>query len=375
MADLRDPWEPDSFGRPSEDNVRGPTQDFGSQPSSERKWDIPPNFRRFPARRPISPEVALKRSLRQNSNVVCGGLILVFLIGPIIIWVLTVMRWVIPGFDDVILGLSPVPLASINISIATLSLFLPAIIIARLLDMPFRAAFPMRRAKARMIVPGVFCCLGTSVAGLYIAALLTTLFASTIGATPTAPDFSPPIYGLAETIMFMIGISVIPAVFEELLFRGVIMQSLRRFGDGFALVTSSLLFAMLHRNFLQGPNALIVGMVLGYFTLRTGSLIPAIVAHFINNFMLAGITVAAMYMPARYAAMLQFSILPAYLALGAIGVILMIALNGGFTRLQHTFGEYELSARKKYLTFLFTPLGVVFTIVTLVLTIRHFEWI
>ena len=370
MADRQDPWEPEEDQPYSRDPRR-------NQPSPERPWQPPPDFRRFPLRPPASasPAFVFKRALRQNANAVCGGLVLVFLIGPVIVEVLGLFRWIIPGFDAALRGLTTIPIGLLNMSIATLSLFLPALLIARWLNMPTRVAFPLGRAKARMIVPGVFCCLGMSVVGVYISALLRVFFANAIGATPISPDFSPPAYGLAETMIFMIAISVIPAVFEEVLCRGVVMQSLRRFGDGFALVVSSLLFAMLHRNFVQGPNALLVGLVLGYFTLRTGSLIPAIVMHFVNNFMAAGISVFAMYLPARYASMLNFAVLPTYLALGAFGVVLMMALNHGFTPLHQKPGENDFGNGRKYALFFFAPLGIVFSLITLVLTVRHFDWI
>lgn len=375
MADQRDPWGRGEESRPyiglEADPYPSREEPPRRPPLPAGQWRAPPGLQRLPPRPAVPPVVKLKKALRQNANAVCGGLTLVFVIGPLIVWIITAARWMIPRFDSAIIGLAPLPLGLINMSIQTLSLFLPAIIITRLLHMPAHQAFPMGRASARLVVPGVFCCLGMAVVGGYISALLKVFFSATVGATPISPDFSPPTHGLAETLLFVVGISVIPAIFEEVLFRGVILQSLRRFGDGFALGMSSLLFAMLHRNFVQGPNALLVGMVLGYFTLRAGSILPAIIMHFCNNLVVAVVSVISLYLPTRYAEMLNLSILPAYLVLGVVGVVLMVVLNGGFIRLHEEPGE--LGGRQKTALFMLAPLALLFTLVTLVQTIVYFE--
>ena len=72
-------------------------------------------------------------------------------------------------------------------------------------------------------------------------------------------------------------------VVEELVFRGAIMQSLRRFGDTFALFVSSLLFGLVHGNLVQAPMAFVTGLAIGYFVLRTGSLRTGMAIHFVNN--------------------------------------------------------------------------------------------
>lgn len=83
------------------------------------------------------------------------------------------------------------------------------------------------------------------------------------------------LYGLSSTI--------VPAFFEEVLFHGVILYALRRHGDTFALILSSVLFAIMHGNLPSAMNAFIMGLVIGYFVIRTGSLLTGMLLHFINN--------------------------------------------------------------------------------------------
>ncbi len=76
---------------------------------------------------------------------------------------------------------------------------------------------------------------------------------------------------------------LIPAVIEELAFRGVALQMFRKYGDGFAVLLSAILFGLFHGNMVQIPFAMGLGVVAGYITLITKSLLPAMVLHFCNN--------------------------------------------------------------------------------------------
>lgn len=71
---------------------------------------------------------------------------------------------------------------------------------------------------------------------------------------------------------------------EEPLFRGLILGGfVLRYGTRKAIFYSALLFALVHMNPWQFPTGLLMGAFLGWLTLRTGSLWPAVFAHFLNN--------------------------------------------------------------------------------------------
>lgn len=88
---------------------------------------------------------------------------------------------------------------------------------------------------------------------------------------------------VASTVILVILTVVIAPVFEELIFRGVILSNLRRYGDKFAIVSSAIVFGIFHRNFHQFPYTLALGIVLGYITVRANSAKPAMVIHAIYN--------------------------------------------------------------------------------------------
>lgn len=78
--------------------------------------------------------------------------------------------------------------------------------------------------------------------------------------------------------------ALIPAIFEEFAFRGVILGVLRKYGDTTAILISSLMFAIVHGNIVQIPFAFICGLGFAFITIKTDSLLTCIIVHFINNF-------------------------------------------------------------------------------------------
>lgn len=94
---------------------------------------------------------------------------------------------------------------------------------------------------------------------------------------------SPDINSPSEALVAIFAVAVVPAITEEMLFRGVILTKLKPYGQGFAVVVSSVLFSLMHGNFVQIPFTLFVGLVLGYVTIYSGSILPAMLIHFANN--------------------------------------------------------------------------------------------
>lgn len=73
---------------------------------------------------------------------------------------------------------------------------------------------------------------------------------------------------------------------EEVFFRGVILGGLLAHRTRIrAIVWSAVLFALFHANAWQFPVALILGLVFAWWVIQTGSLIPALVGHALNNFL------------------------------------------------------------------------------------------
>ena len=79
-------------------------------------------------------------------------------------------------------------------------------------------------------------------------------------------------------------IAVVPAVCEELAFRGFILSGFRHLGHKWrAIVFSALLFGLTHGILQQSLIACLLGVVLGYLAVQTGSILPGMVFHVVHN--------------------------------------------------------------------------------------------
>jgi uncharacterized protein len=85
-------------------------------------------------------------------------------------------------------------------------------------------------------------------------------------------------------IVMILTVAVIAPIFEEVIFRGILLRGMaNKMNHTLALVVSALFFAMLHMNIPQGINAFFLGLIIGSLYLKTGSIYLCIFAHFINN--------------------------------------------------------------------------------------------
>lgn len=99
----------------------------------------------------------------------------------------------------------------------------------------------------------------------------------------TTPSFKIPWNSpLGAAAMLVSGIILAPLT-EEFICRGVLLRSFRRFGDVFAVVASSLVWALLHGNFVQGLPVFAMGIFFGMLALKADSIIPTFIIHALNN--------------------------------------------------------------------------------------------
>lgn len=127
--------------------------------------------------------------------------------------------------------------------------------------------------------------LGIGYGALILANFVTSIFTQIIegqGFVIDSYEMESPTT-LSGYIWLVLADAVVPAIVEELAMRGIVMQSLRKYGDAFAIGFSSLLFAVLHGNMSQAPFALMLGAAIGYLVVKTGTLWTGITIHLINN--------------------------------------------------------------------------------------------
>lgn len=91
--------------------------------------------------------------------------------------------------------------------------------------------------------------------------------------------------GMSRNVFGIIAIAVMAPLVEELLFRGAIEGHFLQTGKrpSVAILLSALIFGLIHVNPAQIPFAFCLGLVFGWLYYRTGSVIPGMIGHFLNN--------------------------------------------------------------------------------------------
>jgi membrane protease YdiL (CAAX protease family) len=141
------------------------------------------------------------------------------------------------------------------------------------------------------------------------------------GSFPFASEFPPNSWGL-----FVSAISI----FEELAFRGVVLALfLRHYNPPKAVLFSALGFGVIHAfSILTGSPpvftagnvvwATILGLFYGYITFKTGSLLPAMLVHYLGNLFIYPLTAyiqnnASLQVQTLYGVILTMGVIPALL--------------------------------------------------------------
>ena len=105
-------------------------------------------------------------------------------------------------------------------------------------------------------------------------------------ALPGSPETLTNPQSLGTFFLAIFATALLPAITEELLFRGIIFQGLRsRFGDISSIFISAAFFALMHQNLQQLVYPFILGSIMAWIVVRTGSLLSSMIVHFINNFL------------------------------------------------------------------------------------------
>lgn len=174
------------------------------------------------------------------------------------------------------LTLSPLPLIFILMAGQILSLLIPLLVYLALTGGGFMDRLYLKPFKARDVLRGICIVLLLQPFLMLLAALVEK-----VAGNPMEPLMA----SMATTPVWaaVIGLAVIPAIVEELVFRGYLLKSYRQLPLWVAALLSGVVFGMFHMNLYQFSYAMMLGFFFSVMTRRCGSVIPAMIMHFINN--------------------------------------------------------------------------------------------
>ena len=94
----------------------------------------------------------------------------------------------------------------------------------------------------------------------------------------------------AGVIGVLLVVGLLPAVFEETIFRGIVLRGLKSFGAVGAVLICGALFSLYHENPAQTIYQFLCGAAFALVALRSGSILPTVLSHFLNNAVIVVLT-------------------------------------------------------------------------------------
>lgn len=149
----------------------------------------------------------------------------------------------------------------------------PILYCYKCMKMPLKVMFPVKVTNAplyKYAVPVML--LATGVVSVATGLYRLVLQLLNIGSEPAFRLPDDPVQLAASAVLYIVLIPIL----SEICTRGVLMQMLRQFGDGFAIICTAFISAAISYNVANFCYTFLVTAVIGYFTVRTGSVKTAV---------------------------------------------------------------------------------------------------
>jgi len=149
-----------------------------------------------------------------------------------------------------------------------------------------------------------------------------------------------------SNILYVFMLLVATPLIEEYAFRGVLIHSLSKYGKGFAMYMSALIYALAHLNFVEFIPAFAMAYLLGKISLRYRSIVPTIIIHILFN----GFIYALCVIPSSITKYMAYGLV----AIVGIAVYLILSGRYEFIKIQKTRNE-----KAAYILFLSRPTVII----------------
>lgn len=146
-----------------------------------------------------------------------------------------------------------------------------------------RSCIKKPEKSAGWIVKWLFIALGISYASNMFSNIIFTIIEQISGCSFTAKSFETG-GSVLGVISLAVALPIFAPVFEELLFRGTLCRNNEPLGQWFAVIVSSVMFGLWHLNYTQLLPAAVIGVFAGILMIKTRSIIPSMLLHFVMNF-------------------------------------------------------------------------------------------
>ena len=218
-----------------------------------------------------------KRSLKRTVNGL-GTLMLIFFGLELILGtIISLITYFVNGEE--LTETSPLFLLE-NGMLSMVIFFVSGLIYCLIKRIRFADIFPFEKIGAGYLAKLCVIGLSFSLMSNYVVDLINNTF-GLFGIENTGGSYD--VGSEPNALLYILTVAILPAFVEEFAFRGVVMGVLRPYSSGLAILVSSATFALMHGNFVQLPFTFCCGLVFAYIDIKTNSLLPSIIVHFLNN--------------------------------------------------------------------------------------------
>lgn len=312
-----------------------------------------------------------KENIKKISSRCFFAVIMYVLVSYAMSFLIVFTSWVFPSINKIYND--TLPSLAFDIILTFLSIGVPFFVLHLIFknekiskELPFGTVYNKESAKYLVMVflpIMVF----SAIAINYISAI----FQEILGLEFTSSVSEITLKGGKETLLGVLSVAVVPALIEEAVIRGIIMQPLRKYGDKYAIIASALLFAVMHGNMVQIPYTVIGGFLLGYLAIATGSLWPSIILHFINNlYSVVALSVNDNF-GEKASAIVTAIMLFAFAIVGIIGIVKLIKMK---YRITLSKGSSVLTVGEKVTATLKNSPAIVALVLLVLVTISNINF-
>ena len=254
--------------------------------------------------------VTISRNIKQEMNLV-GFTLMLFMVLSLVVSFVVVIGFAVFSYNQDSFSLfklsevdafmsDPQTMAFLQAGVMLLCLAVPFLIYVLAHKLPVHEMIPLHKLRQGEFFPMFWVGLGVLVLDGCLVHYLSSLFDRGSAAYANLTSVRGAFYSFdavsmgttaPQIIMTVVCLGIIPSLIETFVFNGVILQVLRRRGgDSYALLISSLLFALCTTDFIEMIGAFISCMLLGYMVIYSGSLIPAAAARLAERLLVVIIT-------------------------------------------------------------------------------------
>lgn len=255
---------------------------------NQQKPDFNGSYYQPPMAQPYQTEINkqgeayLKRKKDINELIATGFIIGTVIVIFLVMQVIAVTLLSILGLNDIYSSSSLFQncfnIVAVHLFALTIPFGIMALILKKRFTGPIIPSEKIGFIKGFMwVCVGMGCCLLANIVTSYVIALFK-VFGYELTQSELISVDSP-----VACIALVFSTAIVPGVCEEFALRCCTLGVLKKYGKGFAVFAVSVVFGLIHGNIIQFTFAFLVGLALGYITVRINNVVPAMFIHGFNN--------------------------------------------------------------------------------------------